>query len=78
MSLFSLLPMLLAQTCRGSLYYDHGDCQVPIYFEASWLPQTDSEVLPTSKLTYSLTLNSRTKDGGCYCYLHFISKLLDN
>ena len=59
--------------------YDHGDCQVPIYFEASWLLQTDSEVLPThSNLTYSLTLNSGTKDGGCYCYLHFISKLLDN
>ena len=72
MSLFSLLPMLSVQTCRGSLclIYDHGDCQVPIYFEPSWLLQTDSEVLPThSKLTYSLTLNSRTKDGGCYCYL---------
>ena len=57
----------------------HYFCQVPIYFEASWLLQTDSEVLPThSNLTYSLTLNSRTKDGGCYCYLHFISKLLGN
>ena len=59
--------------------YDHGDCQVPIYFEASRLPQTDSEVLPTySKFTYRLTLDSRTKDGSFYCYLHFISKLLDN
>ena len=53
----------------GPIINDHGDCQVPIEFEASRLLQTDSEVLLTdSNLTWnstdSLTLNSRTKDGG--------------
>ena len=54
----------------GPFRNDYGDCQVPIQFEASRLLQTDSEVLLTnSNLTWnstdSLTLNSRTKDGGC-------------
>ena len=54
----------------GPFINDYGDCQVPIQFEASRFPQTDSEVpLTDSNLTWnstdSLTLNSRTKDGGC-------------
>ena len=54
----------------GPFINDYGDCQVPIQFEASRLLQTDSEVqLADSNLTWnstdSLTLNSRTKDGGC-------------
>ena len=68
----------------GPFINDHGDCQVTIDFEASQMLQTDSEVLLTdSNLTWnstdSLTLNSRTKDGGCLMlFTLYRLKLLDN
>ena len=34
-----------AKLAMGPFINDYGDCQVPIQFEASRLPQTDSEVL---------------------------------
>ena len=68
----------------GPFINDHGDCKVPIEFEASQILQTDSEVLLTdSNLTWnstdSLTLNSRTKDGGCLMlFTLYRLKLLDD
>lgn len=49
----------------GRFISNHGDCLL-----------TDSNL--TLNLTDSLTLNGRKIDGGCYCNLSFIRKLLHN
>ena len=50
----------------GPFINDYGDCQVPIQFEVGFhkqIAKSDSNL--TWNSTDSLTLNSRTKDGGC-------------
>ena len=59
------------EIANSSLFFK----QVVCYKESEVL-LTDSNLI--LNLTDSLTLNGRKKDGGCYCSLSFISKLLAN